>query len=116
AEQSGTGDGAGQFDFRLRVQQSIEVFGLKKSNLELHARLHFVSVQRMAAENAQMAPQQPAGVKRSHDVGRQPRNSIHSSGDAKLRLSRNFLSDRSNARVEIAFGFDKLAISIFGLG
>src|SRR5208283_1278397 len=77
---------------------------------------HLVSVQRMAAENAQMAPQQPAGVKRSHDVGRKPRNSIHSSSYAKLRLPRDFLSDRSNALVEIAFGFDKLAVSIFGLG
>src|SRR5271156_1619937 len=51
AEQSGTGYRAGQFDFSLRVQQSVEVFGLKKSNFELHARFHFVSVQRVTAEN-----------------------------------------------------------------
>jgi len=63
-----------------------------------------------------VGPQQPARVKRPHDVGRKPRNSIHSGRDAKLRLSSNFLIDRSNAIVEIAFGFDKLAVRIFGLG
>jgi len=52
AEQSGTDYRSGQFDFGLRVQQSVEVFGLKKSNLQLHARFHFVSVQRVAAENS----------------------------------------------------------------
>ncbi len=47
----------------------------------------------MAAENNQMAAEQPAGVERSYDVGRKPRNSIDSGGDAKLGLSRDLLID-----------------------
>ena len=63
-----------------------------------------------------MAAQQPGGVERPHYVGRYPRNSIDSRSDAKLGLARDFLIDRSNPYVEVAFSFGKFAVSLLGLG
>src|ERR1035437_5265218 len=70
----------------------------------------------MTAENDQMAAQQPAGIERPYYVGRNPRNSIHSRSDAILRLSRDFLIDRSNPLVGVAFGFSIFSVSFLGLG
>ena len=45
----------------------------------------------MTAENNQMAAEQPARVERPYDVGCEPRNTIHSRGDAKLGLASDLL-------------------------
>src|SRR5579862_461747 len=115
-EQPSTANRTRQFNFRFRVQESVEIFSMKKPGFELYASRHLVGIHRVAAENYQMSAEQSARVERSHDVGGQSRNPIHSRGDAELGLPRDFEINCFDSRIEVAFSFGKFPVSLLGLG
>jgi hypothetical protein len=64
----------------------------------------------VAAKNNQMAAEQPVCIERPYDVGRKPRNSIHSRSDTELGLARDLFTDRFDPLIEIAFGLSFLSL------